>query len=90
MRYQIIARRMSPPNSRHFQHIVEVRWQAGAQKGNCSRQQMVAAIEGGHTAFVQGGGHQAEVGVYTDNGIKYLRSHADGYWNDNLLALPTF
>jgi hypothetical protein len=90
MRYQIIARRMSPPNSRHFQHIVEVRWQAGGQIGDCTRQQMVAAIEGGHTAFVQGEGHQSEVGVYTENGIQYLRSHADGYWDDNLLALPTF
>jgi hypothetical protein len=44
MRYQIIARRMSPPNSRHFQHIVEVRWQAGGQIGDCTRQQMVARL----------------------------------------------
>lgn len=90
MRYQIIDRRMSPSNSRHYQHIVQVRWQASGQIGDCTRQQMVAAIEGGHTAFVQAGGHLSEVGVHTENGIKYLRSHADGYWNDNLLALPTF
>jgi hypothetical protein len=35
-------------------------------------------------------GHRSEVGV-VDPGSgrdRYVRTHADGYWNDNLLALP--
>lgn len=90
MRYQIIARRMSPPTSNHYQHIAYVKWQASGSIGIYTRQQMVAAIEGGDTAFVQGWGHQSEVGVYTENSVKYLHSYADRYWDDNLLALPTF
>jgi len=32
---------------------------------------------------------RAEVGVVRPTfGAAYLRTHADGYWNDNLLALP--
>ena len=90
MRYQIIARRMSPPTSNHYQHIAYVKWQANGAIGTCTREQMVAAIESGDSAFVRGRVHQSEVGVYTESQIKYLRSHADGYWDDNLLALPTF
>lgn len=38
-----------------------------------------------HT-FVQG--RRAEVGVVNGPSGPYLRTHADGVWNDNLLALP--
>ena len=90
MRYQLIARWMSPPTSTYYQHIAYVKWHANGAIGTCTRQQMVASIEGVDTAFVQGRGHHSEVGVYIENGIKYLRSHANGYYDDNLLALPTF
>jgi Protein of unknown function (DUF3892) len=91
MRYQIIARRMSPPTSNHFQHITHVQWLgADRSSGTCTRQDMVAAIEGGHTAFVQGRSSQSEVGVFEEHGVKYLRTYANKYWDDNLLALPTF
>lgn len=33
-------------------------------------------------------GKRADVGVYQEQGkAPYLRTHADGYWNDNLLSL---
>jgi hypothetical protein len=51
---------------------------------------MVAVVESGHSADVQGSVSQSEVGVFTENATKYLRTHANGYWDDNLLALPTF
>lgn len=90
MRYQIIARRMSPPDGRSYQHIVAVKWRANGSVGECTRQQMVSWLESGSTAFVQGSAHQSEVEVHEVSGVKYLRSHANGYWDDNLLALPTF
>ena len=91
MRYQIIARRMSPLDSRDFQHIVAVQWRANGSVGQHSRDQMVTAIESGHTAYVQGSASQSEVGVFkSSNGVKYLRTYANGHWDDNLLSLPTF
>ena len=34
-------------------------------------------------------GKRATVGVVNGPSGKYVRTHADGYWNDNLLALPS-
>ena len=34
------------------------------------------------------GGNRATVGVVDGPNGEYLRTHADGKWNDNLLALP--
>ena len=54
-----------------------------------TRQQVIDSIEGRINTFhtmVQG--RRAEVGVVNGSYGKYLRTHADGYWNDNLLALP--
>lgn len=90
MRYQIIARRMSPPGSQDYRHIIAVKYRNGSAIGSCTRDQMVSALEQGDTAFVQGWQHQSDVGIYELNGVKYLRSHVDGYCDDNLLSLPTF
>jgi len=36
-------------------------------------------------------GKRSEVGVVRPStGEPYIRTHADGYWNDNLLALPEY
>jgi len=37
-------------------------------------------------------GKRSEVGVIypDDNRHPFLRTHADGYWNDNLLSLPEY
>lgn len=90
MRYQIVARRMSPPNSREYAHIVAVQYRYNSGVATCTREEMVSMLEQGHTAFVQGANHQSEVSVFELNGVKYLRTHANGYWDDNLLSLPTF
>ena len=55
-------------------------------------ERVVASIEAGTNTFyvMDAVGHRSEVGVVDPgNGRrKYLRTHADGKWNNNLLALP--
>lgn len=42
-----------------------------------------------HTFYTLAGGVRANIGVYRETGkAPYLRTHADGKWNNNLLALP--
>jgi len=50
---------------------------------------VVAFIEAGiHRFYTNVGGASAWVGVRTSaSGRKYLQTHADGIWKDNLLAL---
>ena len=64
--------------------------------GNCpawkwTREQVIASIDAGtNTFFVVDPvtGRRSEVGVMRPNGrAAYLRTHADGDWNDNLLSL---
>jgi hypothetical protein len=43
--------------------------------------------KGTNTFFTQVDGQRAEVRVVEGEGGPYLRTHADGRWNDNLLAL---
>ena len=56
-----------------------------------TREQVVASIEAGTNTFYvrdKKTGKRADVGVVRPAGrAPYLRTHADGYWNDNLLAL---
>jgi hypothetical protein len=53
------------------------------------RQPMVEWIENGGTAYVSDGQRIAWCGVQKNqNGTKYLRTHSDGHWSDNLLNLP--
>ena len=53
---------------------------------------VVASIEAGTNTFfvIDAVGHRSNVGVVDPgNGrLKYLRTYADGDWNNNLLALP--
>jgi hypothetical protein len=54
-----------------------------------TRQQVIDSIKtGANTFYTLVGGKRAEVGVVNGSNGDYLRTHADGYWNDNLLALP--
>ncbi|WP_308188150.1 DUF3892 domain-containing protein [Streptomyces sp. DH7] len=40
-------------------------------------------------AYTDAAGHRTKVAVVTPTrGEKYLRTHADGVWTNNLLALP--
>ena len=74
------------------EHIAHLGWSnpgTGAT-GISTRAEMVRYIEVEHgEAYVDGGGRRAEVGVVRPAyGEKYVRTHADGVWTDNLLALP--
>lgn len=53
-----------------------------------TRQQVIDSIKNkANTFYTLVGGKRAEVGVVNGQNGEYLRTHADGYWNDNLLAL---
>ena len=78
--------RMSPPNAADHEHISDVRWEQATGSGVCSREAMVKFIDAGNDAWVRGNPN-AQVAVI--NGPpKYLRTHADNNWTNNLLSLP--
>ncbi|WP_159013927.1 DUF3892 domain-containing protein [Acidisoma sp. S159] len=53
-----------------------------------TRAEVIQSIEGRtNTFFTYVNGKRAEVGVVPGPNGKYVRTHADGYYNDNLLAL---
>lgn len=61
----------------------------GNSTGKWTRQQVIDWIESKtHTFFTLVQGKRANVGVVHGPNGKYLRTYADGVWNDNLLALP--
>lgn len=52
--------------------------------------QVIQSIDNGtNTFFTLVNGRRANLGVVDGPRGKYVRTHADGIWNDNLLALPT-
>ena len=54
-----------------------------------TRQQVVDAINRReHTFYTHVNGNRANVGVVEGPNGPYVRTYADGVWNDNLLALP--
>ena len=61
----------------------------GGDQWKWTRQQVVTSIEAKtNTFFTYVGGKRADVGVVNGQNGKYVRTYADGKWNDNLLALP--
>lgn len=56
-----------------------------------TRENVVASIDAGTNTFYvldPGTGKRADVAVVRESGkAPYLRTHADGYYNDNLLSL---
>lgn len=49
---------------------------------------VIQSIESGsNTFFTMVDGKRADIGVVDSPNGKYVRTHADGYYNDNLLAL---
>lgn len=56
-----------------------------------TREDVIKSIEQKtNTFYVQETGHRSEVGIMrpADGRLPFLRTYADGYWNDNLLSLP--
>ena len=76
------------PQSPH-EHITHVGNPQAGRKW--PREQVIASIDAGtNTFFVidPNNGKRSEVGVVRPAGrAPYLRTHADGDWNDNLLSL---
>jgi len=80
---QVTCINKQPRNNTHegITHLGGASW-------HWTRQQVVASIEAGtNTFFTDVGGNRADVGVVDGPNGKYVRTHADGKWNDNLLAL---
>ena len=60
----------------------------GGSNWKWSREDVIRSIENkSNTFFTQVNGKRADIGVVNGPNGKYLRTHADGQWNDNLLAL---
>ena len=75
------------------QHITRLRWKNPDtdKPGENSRAEVIDWLraDADNRAYVCGGGHLARVLIVNAH-PPYLRSHADGVWTDNLLALPRF
>ncbi|MEK6225541.1 MAG: DUF3892 domain-containing protein [Chloroflexota bacterium] len=61
----------------------------GGANWRWTRQQVIDSINNGtNTFYTLVGGRRANVGVWNGPGGPYVKTYADGAWNDNLLALP--
>lgn len=61
----------------------------GGPQWRWTRDQVIASIESKtNTFFTLIDGRRADIGIVEGPAGKYLRTYADGVWNDNLLALP--
>ncbi len=61
----------------------------GGANWRWTRQQVIDSINNGtNTFYTLVGGRRANVGVISGPAGPYVRTYADGVWNDNLLALP--
>ncbi|WP_404351691.1 DUF3892 domain-containing protein [Phycicoccus jejuensis] len=76
------------------EHIVSYRWLNPADRatGTSDKPTMVAWVDNpSNSAYVGSGFQRAEVGVVRPQyGEPFLRTFADGQWNNNLLSLPRF
>jgi len=87
--FQVTCINKHDRNSSH-EHITHIGNIANGWK--LSRETAIQRIEAnteGYYTVNQATGKKAMVGVVREPGkAPYLRTHADGYYNDNLLALP--
>lgn len=61
----------------------------GGANWKWSRAEVIQSIEARTNSFYTlVGGRRANVGVFSGPHGKYMKTYADGVWNDNLLALP--
>lgn len=61
----------------------------GNSQGKWTRQQIIVWIDAKtHTFYTLVDGNRGDIGVVNGPNGKYLRTYADGRWNDNLLSLP--
>jgi hypothetical protein len=61
----------------------------GGSTWKWTRAEVIQSIEAKtNTFFTSVAGNRADVGVVDGPNGKYVRTKADGMWNDNLLSLP--
>lgn len=60
--------------------------------GHTDKSALVAWVDSAdNSAYVSSGSSRVAVGVVRpQTGLPYLKTHANGVWTDNLLALPRF
>jgi hypothetical protein len=89
--YQVSCITKSPPNGAHHQHVTHIGG-IGATAWRLTKESAIRRIESKEEAFFTVDaqtGRGIYVGVVRETGIEpFLRTHADGKWNDNLLAQP--
>lgn len=91
MTIYITAVHMSTGGTGH-EHIAQVKWENRStnETGQSSRSTMVDWIQNKKgDARVANGSSYVNVGV-VDANPPYIRTHADGKWTNNLLALPRY
>ena len=85
--YEVTCVTKPDRNSRH-EHITHIGNAAGGWR--LTRESAIERIESKREAFYtvdRTTGRRAYIGVVREHGkLPYLRTHADGKWNDNLLA----
>jgi hypothetical protein len=78
-----------PDRFNTHEHITHIGNRSGGWR--LTREEAIRRIEGNMEAFYtveRSSGRRAYIGVVRERGKDpYLRTHADGKWNDNLLAL---
>lgn len=74
------------------EHITMVEWfDPSENKTDRSyATQVIGFLESNGVAKVTDGKTTVDVGVVNGEKRKYLRTHANGKWTDNLLSLPRF
>ena len=61
----------------------------GGPSWRWTRKQVIDSIEAKtNTFYTLVAGNRGNIGVVNGQNGKYLRTYADGKWNDNLLSLP--
>jgi hypothetical protein len=82
------------PAVKYHESIQSVRWlePTKGQSGESTVAEIVAFLaDNTNVAQVAGPNGPSRVGVEAGaNGRKWIRTHADGQWNNNLLALPSY
>lgn len=87
--FQITCVNKQPRDNPH-EGIINV---GGPNNGNGQRwieprAQIIKYItEGTHSFYTMVNSRRSNIGVVNGANGPYIRTHADGYWNDNLLAL---
>jgi Protein of unknown function (DUF3892) len=83
---QVTCINKTPRNNTH-EGITHLGGTGGGWKW--TRQQVIDSIRNqSNTFYTQVGGKRADIRIVQGSNGPYLRTYADGAWNDNLLALP--